>query len=222
MLSMQSTKGMISRIRTSVIRVGQLRRNPLLRLSQLSTPTDSFLSVFSSTFDSDSRSSLHPLQGSAILRELPGAGNRDSRQSTPGQARSSNRRSDPWRARSRLAQAYYDLATLLDAGVPILRSLDILIQGQQGHFKRVFSQIRESLSKGSSLSESLDEHRHVFPEMDRMLIEAAETSGSLGDSFKMLSQWHEFVERITRRIQMGLLYPSSFSMRRRCSIPCPP
>jgi len=110
-------------------------------------------------------------------------------------------------ARSHLARAYYDLATLLDAGVPILRSLDILIQGQRGRFKRIFSEVRESLSQGSSLSESLDEHRRVFPEMDRTLIEAAETAGSLPDSFKMLSHWHEFVERISRQIQMGLLYP---------------
>jgi len=110
-------------------------------------------------------------------------------------------------ARSRLAQAYYDMATLLDAGVPILRSVDILIEGRQGPFKRIFIQMRESLSKGSSLSESMDRHRNVFPELDRMLIEAAETAGSLGESFKMLSQWHEFVHRITRRMQMGLIYP---------------
>lgn len=110
-------------------------------------------------------------------------------------------------ARSNLARAYYDLATLLDAGVPILRSLDLLIQGQRGHSRRVFSQVRESLSKGSSFSESLGQHRRVFPELDRMLIEAAETGGSLPESFKMLSHWHEFVERITRQIQMGLLYP---------------
>jgi type IV pilus assembly protein PilC len=110
-------------------------------------------------------------------------------------------------ARSRLAQTYYDMATLLDAGVPILRSVDILIQGRQGHLKRTFSQIRESLSKGSSLSESVDMHRKVFPEMDRMLIQAGETSGSLGDSFKMLSQWHEFVHKITWRVLSGMAYP---------------
>jgi type II secretory pathway component PulF len=110
-------------------------------------------------------------------------------------------------SRRRLAQAYYDMATLLDAGVPILRSLDILIQGQRGRFKQIFSQVRQSVSKGSNLSEALGEHRRVFPELDRMLIESAETAGSVPDSFKMLSHWHEFVERITRQIQMGLLYP---------------
>ena len=106
-----------------------------------------------------------------------------------------------------MAQAYYDMATLLDAGVPILRSFDILIEGREGTLKRTLSQVRESVSKGSSLSESLDQHRKVFPEMDRMLIQAAETSGSLSDSFKMLSQWHEFVQRITWHVHLGLLYP---------------
>ncbi|OHB62847.1 MAG: hypothetical protein A2Y77_16820 [Planctomycetes bacterium RBG_13_62_9] len=110
-------------------------------------------------------------------------------------------------ARTRLAQAYYDLATMLDAGVPILRSLDIVTQGRQGSLKRVFSQVRQSISQGSGLAESLNEHPRVFPELDRMLIAGAETSGSLADSFRMLSQWHEFVRRINRRMTMGLIYP---------------
>jgi type IV pilus assembly protein PilC len=110
-------------------------------------------------------------------------------------------------SKTRLARAYYDLAVMLDAGVPILRALDMVIQGRQGRFKRVFSQIRDSLSKGASLAESMGNHPDIFPDMDRMLVEAAETAGSLSDSLKMLSQWHEFVCRITRRIQMGLIYP---------------
>ncbi|MDI6447414.1 type II secretion system F family protein [Anaerobaca lacustris] len=110
-------------------------------------------------------------------------------------------------SKTRLAQAYYDLSVMMDAGVPILRSLDITIEGRQGYIKQVLKRIRETVSKGSSLTEALDQHRNVFPQLDRMLIEAAETSGALGLSFKMLSEWHEFVHRITRRLQMGLIYP---------------
>jgi type II secretory pathway component PulF len=110
-------------------------------------------------------------------------------------------------SRTRLAQAYYDLATMLDAGVPVLRSLDVVIQGRQGRLKQALCGVRESLAQGLSLAEAMGNHRKVFPDMDRMLVEAAETAGSLGDSFKMLSQWHEFIFRITRRIQMGLIYP---------------
>jgi type IV pilus assembly protein PilC len=110
-------------------------------------------------------------------------------------------------ARSRLARAYYDLSVMLDAGVPIMRSFDIVIEGRSGYFKRVLSQVRDSVSKGSSLAESMEKHRHIFPTLDRMLVEAAEHSGSLGQSFKMLSEWHEFVQRIVSRMLMGLAYP---------------
>lgn len=110
-------------------------------------------------------------------------------------------------ARSRLARAYYDLSVMLDAGVPIMRSFDIVIEGRHGYFKRVLSQVRDSISKGASLTESMGKHRHVFPTLDRMLVEAAEHSGSLGESFKMLSDWHEFVQKIVARMVMGLAYP---------------
>jgi type II secretory pathway component PulF len=110
-------------------------------------------------------------------------------------------------SKAKLAQAYYDLSVMLDAGVPILRSLDIAIEGRRGYLKRVFTQIRASIAKGTDLTAALTEHRNVFPPMDRMLIEAAETSGALGTSFKMLSEWHEFVHRITWRMIMGLIYP---------------
>jgi type IV pilus assembly protein PilC len=96
---------------------------------------------------------------------------------------------------------------MLDAGVPIMRSFDIVIEGRHGHFKQVLSQVRDSVSKGSSLTESMAKHRHVFPTLDRMLVEAAEHSGSLGESFKMLSEWHEFVQRIVVRMLTGLIYP---------------
>ncbi|MEN6578694.1 MAG: type II secretion system F family protein [Phycisphaerales bacterium] len=110
-------------------------------------------------------------------------------------------------ARNRLARAYYDLSVMLDAGVPILRSLDIVIEGRKGYLKRVFSKIRDTVSKGSTLAEAMEMHRHVFPTLDRMLIEAAETSGSLGESCKMLSEWHEFVQKIVVRMLTGLAYP---------------
>ena len=110
-------------------------------------------------------------------------------------------------AKTSLAQAYYDLSVMLDAGVSILRSLDIAIDGRKGYMKRVLSQIRDSIAKGSDLTAALEQHRNVFPVLDRMLLQAAETSGALGLSFKMLSEWHEFVHRISRKLIMGLIYP---------------
>ncbi len=123
--------------------------------------------------------------------------------------------------RSQLAQAYYDLATLQDAGVPILRSLDIVIQGRQGYLQRAFTHIRDCLSQGSSLAEAMARHRNVFPEMDRMVIQAGETSGRLSHSLQMLSQWHEFIHRITRRMMIALLYPFLLFNIAACVLPLP-
>ena len=106
-----------------------------------------------------------------------------------------------------LGQAYYDLSIMLDAGLPILRSLDITIDNRKGHIKRILGNVRESITKGLDLTDALAQYPRVFPEMDRMLIEAAETSGSLGTSLKMLADWHEFVHRITWRLLAGLMYP---------------
>jgi len=106
-----------------------------------------------------------------------------------------------------LAQAYYDLATMLDAGMPILRALEITIEGRQGYFKQAFFRLRETISEGSGLAEAMAEQRQVFGDLDRMLVEAAETSGSLGDAFTMLADWYDFMHKIMGRLRMGLILP---------------
>ena len=136
MLSMQSTKGTISKIRTSVIRVGQLRRNRSPRLSQLSTPTDSFLSDIAIHIRLPIAHRCICGKATVILRQLLRADNRDSCRSTgAAYMTSESGGADTYGRgrRTRLAQTYYDLATMLDAGVPILRSFDILIEGREGY-----------------------------------------------------------------------------------------
>jgi general secretion pathway protein F len=109
--------------------------------------------------------------------------------------------------RIQLARAYDDLATMQEAGLPILRSLDIVVEGRRGRFQQIFRRLRDALGQGSTLSESMGEYRSVFGDLDRMVVEAAEAAGSMGDSLKMLAEWHEFVYRLTRRVRAGLLLP---------------
>ncbi|MBN2590170.1 MAG: type II secretion system F family protein [Sedimentisphaerales bacterium] len=108
---------------------------------------------------------------------------------------------------AKLALAYHNLSVTLDAGVGILRAFDMVSQGQTGGLKKAFLGTRESISKGGGLSESMKKYRRVFPEVDLMLIETAETSGKYPECFKMLSNWHEFQIRILRIIKSGLILP---------------
>lgn len=107
----------------------------------------------------------------------------------------------------KLALAYHNLSVTLDAGVSILRAFDIVAEGQRGSLKKAFLGARESISKGSGVSESMKIYHRTFSEVDLMLIEASETSGKYPECFQLLSQWHEFQIRIMRILKTGLILP---------------
>ena len=109
--------------------------------------------------------------------------------------------------KSQLAAAYHNLSVTLEAGVEILRAFDIVAQGQKGELKKAFYGVRESISKGNNVSESMKQYPRAFPDVDLMLIETAETSGKYPECFKLLSNWHEFQIRILRIIKSGLALP---------------
>ncbi len=106
-----------------------------------------------------------------------------------------------------LALAYHNLSIMLDAGVPILRSLNTLSSGLKPRMRAAFLRLADSVSKGNTLAEEMTQSPNIFNPLDVMLIQAAETSGSLPESFKLLSQWHEFSSRIAKKILSGMTLP---------------
>ena len=105
------------------------------------------------------------------------------------------------------AAFYHDLAVMLEAGLPILRSLDTVTAGLQGNMKKVFSDVRKSVSQGESISEAMAKHKKAFGKLDVMLVHAAEISGNLPECFKSLTNWYEFRNRLHRTIKAGLILP---------------
>ena len=102
------------------------------------------------------------------------------------------------------AAFYHDLSVLLEAGLPILRSLDTVTAGLQGRLHKIFSEVRDSISKGNSVSEAMTKYKKAFGKLDVMLVEAAEKSGNLPMCFKLLSNWYEFRLRSRRIMIKGL------------------
>ena len=90
----------------------------------------------------------------------------------------------------------------------MLRSFDIIAEGLRGHLKKVFLGIRESISKGEGVSDSMKRYKRTFAPVDLMLIEAAETSGKYPECFKLLSKWYEFRIKIMRILKTGLILPA--------------
>ncbi|MFH1884891.1 MAG: type II secretion system F family protein [Planctomycetota bacterium] len=108
---------------------------------------------------------------------------------------------------SKLAIIYHDLAVLLDAGLPIIKSLDTVSEGLQGHLRKSFSGLSKSVSQGNTFADSMAEYPKVFARLDVMLVKSAELSGELPNCFKMLSNWYEFKNRIKGIIISGLILP---------------
>jgi len=108
-----------------------------------------------------------------------------------------------------LTQFTTQLATLLEAGLPVVRSLRIL-EGQMppGVLKRTTSQVAEDVEGGNSLSEALAKHPRVFPPLYENMVRAGEAGGLLDSVLRRLADFMEKAERIRRQIRGAIAYPA--------------
>jgi len=92
----------------------------------------------------------------------------------------------------KLALAYHNLYVMLDAGMPILRSLDTLVSSIDGKLRAAFAAVTQQVTSGRPIADAMAEHPKIFVPMDISIIQAADLYGNMADSLKMLSQWYEF------------------------------
>jgi type IV pilus assembly protein PilC len=127
--------------------------------------------------------------------------------STPsqnGKARTGSRR-----VSARLLSEFTSqLATLLDAGIPIVRCLRIL-EGQlrPGLLKRVLTQTTEDVEAGTSLSDSLAKHPKVFDRLYTNMIRAGEIGGIQDVILNRLASFMEKSQAIKGKIKAAMAYP---------------
>lgn len=99
------------------------------------------------------------------------------------------------------------LATLLQAGVPMVESLTAIIdQIDNRAFKRVFSQIKEDVNEGSSLADAMGKHKcfdHVYANMVR----AGESSGTLDIVLERLADFKEGQAHLKSQLMGTMMYP---------------
>ncbi len=106
-----------------------------------------------------------------------------------------------------LAMAYHNLSVMLDAGVPLLRSLNTIASGEKPRMQQAFQALADGVSQGDPLAETMSKNPRLFKPVDVMLIHAAETSGSLPDLMGLLSKWHESSRRMVKKLWSGMLFP---------------
>jgi type IV pilus assembly protein PilC len=101
------------------------------------------------------------------------------------------------------------MSTLQDAGLPLLRSLQILEQQQKGgKMKSILGKVCEDVEGGSTLSESFAKHPKAFDRLYCKMVAAGEVGGVLDVILQRLADFMEKGERLKRRIKGALIYPS--------------
>ncbi len=101
------------------------------------------------------------------------------------------------------------LATLIDAGLPLLRGLAVL-RNQEKHpvLKKTLGNLAESVEAGSTFSEALAQHPKVFNKLYVNMVRAGEAGGVLDVTLNRLADFMEKAQRIKSKVISAMVYPS--------------
>lgn len=100
------------------------------------------------------------------------------------------------------------LSTLQDAGLPLLRSLQILESQQKpGKMKNILIGVCEEVEGGSSLSEAMSKYPKAFNHLYVKMVNAGEIGGVLDIILQRLAEFMEKAERLKRKIKGAMVYP---------------
>ena len=99
-------------------------------------------------------------------------------------------------------------ATMIGAGLTLLRSLSILVvQTDNKYFARVLDSVRLDIESGSSLSQSLGRHPKQFNRLFVAMVRAGETGGNLDGTLQDLATTIEKQVELRGKIRSALAYP---------------
>lgn len=102
-----------------------------------------------------------------------------------------------------------ELSSLLSAGLPLDRSLNILSEiSETGEMKDIIQSILRSIREGSSFSEALQRHPKVFPRIYINMIRAGEAGGVLDVVLDKLNEYLESMKELKEHIFSAMIYPT--------------
>ena len=100
------------------------------------------------------------------------------------------------------------LATLVKAGMPILRSLEVLArQEKRPAFKAVVENIADTIRSGGNFSDGLAASEKVFDRLYVNMVRAGEAGGVLDTVLERLAVFMEKAQRIKGKVKSAMIYP---------------
>jgi len=102
------------------------------------------------------------------------------------------------------------LATLVDAGLPLLRGLRVLEKQEKNPtLKRVIGELATAIEGGSTFSEALAQHPKLFDRLFINMVKAGELGGVLEVVLNRLAEFMEKAQKIRGKVKSAMFYPSA-------------
>lgn len=102
----------------------------------------------------------------------------------------------------------YQMATLVNAHIPLVRSLEITLnQVKNPRLRSIIEQIKYDVEHGSTLADALAQHPKQFSDLYTSMIRAGEASGGLGEVLQRLAEFAERQRNLTNEVVSALFYP---------------
>lgn len=125
-------------------------------------------------------------------------------QSSEAEEKLSNRRIAP----RVLANLFSQMSDLLRAGVPLLRSIELLErQTKNPALKHVLQSVRSRVADGGRLADSMREHPNAFNQLTISMIRAGEEGSFLEDSLSRVAIFTEHQEELKSKVVAAMSYP---------------
>lgn len=100
------------------------------------------------------------------------------------------------------------LATLIDSGLPLLRSLTVLAKQEPNPtLKATIDTLAEGVQGGSTFSESLAQHPRIFNKLYVNMVKAGELGGVLEVVLNRLAEYQEKAQKLKNKIVSAMVYP---------------
>jgi len=100
------------------------------------------------------------------------------------------------------------LSAMVDAGVPIMRSLDLMRRQQKSAlFRRALTAMTEDVNQGGSLGSAMRRWPKVFDNLSIAMVEAGEAGGVLDETLKRLAKLLEDNARLQNQLKAAMGYP---------------
>src|SRR5207244_5156468 len=100
------------------------------------------------------------------------------------------------------------LATLIDSGLPLLRSLNVLAKQERDTvLKNTINKVADGVQGGNTFSDALALHPKIFNDLYINMVKAGEVGGVLELVLTRLAEFQEKAAKVTNKVAAAMVYP---------------